>query len=156
MENHSSLTGWQEFFFFLIKILLIFGGLCNRYFWDIRLKIFRLLNFDMLFQVLLARFSKCELFSCLLKVDHDQLLQKTYWCLFLLDHDTDDNYLIFTFYAKLGSSDFVWFWYSDICTSCVSGELKKDSIDYAPYWRYLSRETHFFIFFINNSVTCSE
>ena len=31
MENHSSVTGWQKLFF-LIQILLIFGGRCNHYF----------------------------------------------------------------------------------------------------------------------------
>ena len=49
---------------------LIFGGRCNRYFWDIRLKIVRLPNFIMLFQFLLAKFFKSTLFSCLQKVNH--------------------------------------------------------------------------------------
>ena len=34
-----------------IQMLLTFGGRCNRYFWDIRLKILRLPNFNMLFQL---------------------------------------------------------------------------------------------------------
>ena len=49
---------------------LIFGGRCNRYFWDIRLKIVRLPNYIMLFQFLLAKFFKSTLFSCLQKVNH--------------------------------------------------------------------------------------
>ena len=57
---------------FLIQILLTFGGrwACNRYFWDIRLKIFRLPNFNMLLQLVLTKFFKSERFSCLPKVDH--------------------------------------------------------------------------------------
>ena len=55
---------------FLIQMLLTFGGRCNRYFWDIRLKILRLPNFNMLFQLVLTKFFKNELFSCLPKVDH--------------------------------------------------------------------------------------
>ena len=43
LENHSSVTRWQKLFF-LIQILLIFGSCCNRYFWGIRLKIYRLLT----------------------------------------------------------------------------------------------------------------
>ena len=39
----------------LTQILLIFGGRCNHYFWDMRLKIHRLLNFNMLFQFLLKK-----------------------------------------------------------------------------------------------------
>ena len=45
-------------------------GRCNRYFWDIRLKIDRLPNFLMLFQLVLTNCFKSELFLCLLKVDH--------------------------------------------------------------------------------------
>ena len=37
---------------------------------NIRLKILRLPNFNMLFQVMLTEFFKSELFSCLPKVDH--------------------------------------------------------------------------------------
>ena len=61
---------WVARVVFLIQILLIFGGLCNRSFWDIRLKIQRLPNFNMLFQFLLTKFFKSWLFSCLKKVDH--------------------------------------------------------------------------------------
>ena len=50
---------------FLIQILLIFGGRCNRYFSDVLLRIYRLPNFNMLFQFLLTKCSKSELFSCL-------------------------------------------------------------------------------------------
>ena len=65
---------------FLIQMLLTFGGRCNRYFWDIRLKILRLPNFNMLFQLVLTKFFKSELFSCLPKVDHvTTVLQRAYW-----------------------------------------------------------------------------
>ena len=37
---------------------------------DIRLKILRLPNFNMLFQLVLTKFFKSELFSCLSKADH--------------------------------------------------------------------------------------
>ena len=60
MKNYSSVAGWQEFS----------RGRCNRFFWDIRLKIYRLLNFNMLFQFLRTEFSKSKLFSCLQKFDH--------------------------------------------------------------------------------------
>ena len=68
MENHASVTWWQ--FFFLIQMPLTFGGSCNRYFWNIQLKILRLTNFDMLFQLVLTKFFKSELFSSLPNVDH--------------------------------------------------------------------------------------
>ena len=40
------------------------AAVADRYFWDIRLKILRLPNFIMLFQLVLTTFSKGELFSC--------------------------------------------------------------------------------------------
>ena len=57
---------------FLIQMLPTFGDRCNRYFgeFDIRLKILRLPNFIMLFKLVLTKFFKRELFSCLPKVDH--------------------------------------------------------------------------------------
>ena len=55
---------------FLIQMLLTFGSRCNRCVWDIRLKMLRLPNFNMLFQLVLTKFFKSELFSCLPKVDH--------------------------------------------------------------------------------------
>ena len=55
---------------FLIQMLLTFGGCCSRHFLDIQLKILRLPNFNMLFQLVLTKFFKSELFSCLRKVDH--------------------------------------------------------------------------------------
>ena len=60
MKYHSSVAGWQEFS----------RGRCNRFFWDIRLKIYRLLNFNMLFHFLRTEFSKSKLFSCSQKFDH--------------------------------------------------------------------------------------
>ena len=61
---------WVAKVVFLIQMLLTFGGRYNRYFWDIRLKILRLPNFNMLFQLFLTKFFKSELFSCLPTVGH--------------------------------------------------------------------------------------
>ena len=47
---------------FLIQILLIFGGHCSRYFSDVLLKIYKLPNFNMLFQFLLTKCSKANCF----------------------------------------------------------------------------------------------
>ena len=64
MENYSSLIVWQElffpykFFYFSAAIVMI------------QLKIYRFPNFNMLFQFLLTKFLKSELFSCSQKVDH--------------------------------------------------------------------------------------
>ena len=69
---------WVARVVFLIQILLIFGCCCNHSSRDRWLKIYRLLNFNMLFQFLLTKFSKSELFSCLQKVD-----QVTNYCPFL-------------------------------------------------------------------------
>ena len=72
MENHASVTGWQELIL-LYKCLQLSGGHCNHYFWEIHvwLKILRLPNFNMLFQLVPAKFFKSEPFSCLIvKVDH--------------------------------------------------------------------------------------
>ena len=68
MENHASVTGWQKLF--LSLMLPTFGVRCHRYFWDIRLKILMLPNFNMLFQLVLTKFFKIEPFSCLPKVGH--------------------------------------------------------------------------------------
>ena len=68
--NKLSYTHWVAKVVFLVQILLIFGGRCNRYFRDLRLKIYRLPNFNMLFQLVQRNVFKSELFSCLLKVDH--------------------------------------------------------------------------------------
>ena len=61
---------WVAKVVFLIQMLLTFGGRYNHYFWDTRLKLLRLLNFNMLFKLVLAKFFKSELFSCLPKVGH--------------------------------------------------------------------------------------
>ena len=50
---------------FLKKLPLIFGGRCNRYFWNIGWKFT-----GYLIQLVLTKFFKSELFSCLPKVDH--------------------------------------------------------------------------------------
>ena len=79
MANHSSVTGWQELFF-PYKSFWFLVAVANRCFWSIRLRIYRLPNFNMLFQFLLTKLFKSELFSCLQKVDHvtNILLQKAY------------------------------------------------------------------------------
>ena len=51
---------WTAKAVYLKHMLPTFGGRCNRYFSDIRLK--------MLFQPVLTKFFKSELFSCLPKV----------------------------------------------------------------------------------------
>ena len=73
VENHASVTGWQKLLL-LIQIIMLptFGGLCNRYFWDIRLKMLRLLNFKMVFQLVLRKFFKSW--------SRDQVTQRAYWC----------------------------------------------------------------------------
>ena len=75
-RNYKDLCGkpcmpdWMAKVVFLIQMLPTFSGLCNRYFWDIQLKMLRLPNFNMLFQLVLRKLFKSELFSCLPKVDH--------------------------------------------------------------------------------------
>ena len=72
MENHSNMIVC-----FLIQILLIFGGRCNRYFWDIWLKLYSFINFSMLFQFVVTKFSNSELSSCFSESwSSDQLLQE--------------------------------------------------------------------------------
>ena len=54
----KSMQGWLDGrVIFPIQMLPTFGGRCNRYFWDVRLKIFRLPNFNMLFQLVLTKLS---------------------------------------------------------------------------------------------------
>ena len=69
MENRASLTGWQKLFFSYKRLLSAAVAIATFEF-NIRLKILRLPNFNMLFQVMLTEFFKSELFSCLPKVDH--------------------------------------------------------------------------------------
>ena len=47
------------------QVLQIFGSCCNCCFWGIWLNIYRLPNFNTLFQFLLTKLFKSELFSCL-------------------------------------------------------------------------------------------
>ena len=61
---------WVAKVVFLIQMLLTFGGCCSRYFWEAGLKTLRSPNFNMLFQLVLTKFFKSELFSCLPKVGH--------------------------------------------------------------------------------------
>ena len=74
VENHASMTGWQKLFF-SYKMLLTFGGRYNCYFWDTRLKILRLLNFNFPASGGLSRrgvFVFTKSWSC------DQVMQKAY------------------------------------------------------------------------------
>ena len=64
---------------FLIQILLIFGGRCNRYFWDIQLKIFRIPNFNMFFQLVLTNWI---VFVFTESWSRDQLMQKLKACFY--------------------------------------------------------------------------
>jgi len=63
-ENHARVTGWQKLFFsckcFQLSVAIL----------QSLLKILRLPNFNMLFLLVLTKFSKHELFSFLPKVDH--------------------------------------------------------------------------------------
>ena len=68
MENHASVTGWQKLFF-SYKCFQLSAAVANATF-EIRQKILRLPNFNMLFQLVLTKFFKSELFSCLAKVGH--------------------------------------------------------------------------------------
>ena len=61
MENHSTMTGCHELFF-LYKSFKFLTAVAIATFLDIPLKIYRLPNFNMLFQLLLTEFSKGELF----------------------------------------------------------------------------------------------
>ena len=69
MENHASVTEWQKLFF-SNKRFQLSAAVATAAFETIRLKILRLPNFNMLFQLVLAKCLKSELFSCLPKVDH--------------------------------------------------------------------------------------
>ena len=92
-------------------MLLTFGSRCNRYFWDIRLKILRLPNFNMLFQLVLLKFFKSELFSCIPKVDHViTVMQRAYCC---AGPDWTLERQPCTIYHNMDFLDFAWvfdFW----------------------------------------------
>ena len=64
MENHSNLTGWQKLFFPYNT------NASNSASATVAIAIFELPNFNMLFQLILTKFYKKDLFSCLPKVDH--------------------------------------------------------------------------------------
>ena len=61
---------WLAEVVFLMQILSTFSSHRNRYFGDIWLKILGLPNFNMVFPLVLTKFSKHELPSFLPKVDH--------------------------------------------------------------------------------------
>ena len=70
MGNHESVTGWQKLFF-LYKCLQLSAAVAIATFETNGWKSSGYLgNFDMLFTLVLTKFSKSELFSCLPKVDH--------------------------------------------------------------------------------------
>ena len=64
MENHSNLTGWQKLFF------PDNTNASNSASATVAIAIFELPNFNMLFQLILTKFYKKDLFSCLPKADH--------------------------------------------------------------------------------------
>ena len=65
MHGKPLKSDWVARVVFLIQILLFFSGWYDRHLW---LKIYRLPNFIMLFQLVLTTFFKSELFLCLPKV----------------------------------------------------------------------------------------
>ena len=71
---------WMAKVFRLLQILLTFGGRYNRCFWDIRLKMYRLINFNMFSQLVLKKFTKAICFRFCQKLitcwSRDQLMQK--------------------------------------------------------------------------------
>ena len=70
----KSMQGWLDGkVIFPIQMLPTFGGRCNRYFWDVRLKIFRLPNFNMLFQLVLTKLSCFRIYR---KWSRDQVMQR--------------------------------------------------------------------------------
>ena len=70
MENHASVTVWQKLFFSYKCFRLSAAVAIATFEIIIRLTILRLPNLNMLFQLMLTKFFKSELFSCLPKVDH--------------------------------------------------------------------------------------
>ena len=73
MENHASVTGWQKVVF-LIQMFLTFGGRYNRYIWDTRMKLLRLLNFNMLFQL-----ENWTVFVFTENRSRDQVMKRAHW-----------------------------------------------------------------------------
>ena len=70
MGNHESVTGWQKLFF-LYKCFQLSAAVAIATFEKNGWKSSGYLsNFDMVFTLVLTKFFKSELFSCLPKVDH--------------------------------------------------------------------------------------
>ena len=71
---------WLARVCFSLTIFLIFGGRCNRFFWEIRLKIYRWLNFNNNALSLPANriFQKQTVFVFTESLSRDRLLQKAY------------------------------------------------------------------------------
>ena len=68
MENHASVTGWQELL--LSHKSFQFSADIAITTFEIWLKVYRSPNFNMLFQLMLTKFFKSELFLYLPKVGH--------------------------------------------------------------------------------------
>ena len=72
MENNSSVIGWQElfspykFFYFSAAIVIIAFEILYRW----KFTVYLILIIFMLFQFMLTKILKRELFSCVQKVDH--------------------------------------------------------------------------------------
>ena len=64
---------WVAKVVFLIEVLLTFGGRYNCFFWDTRMKILRLLNFNMLFQLV-----HWTVFVFTESRSRDQVMQRAY------------------------------------------------------------------------------
>ena len=87
-RNYKDLYGkpykrdWMAKVVYLIQMLPTFSGRCNRYFWDIRLKLLRLPNFNMLFQANKI-FQKWTVFVFAESWSRDQVMQEAYCTAFL-------------------------------------------------------------------------
>ena len=89
MENDASLTGWQKLFIsykcfqLLVAVAIIATATKSFYcsFWDKRLKMLMLLNFNMLFQLVLTKFFKIKwtVFVFTDSWSRDQVIQTVYY-----------------------------------------------------------------------------
>ena len=81
MENHASVTGWQKLFISYKIMLPTFRGRCNRYFWDKRLKMPMLPNFNNYALSACANkiFQKWTVFVFSKSWSRDQVIQRAYY-----------------------------------------------------------------------------
>ena len=70
---------WMAKFVYLKQMFPTFGGRCNRYFWDIQLKLLRLPNFNMLLQPVQDIFQKWTVFVFTESWSRDQVMQRAYY-----------------------------------------------------------------------------